>query len=231
MFIGHYAVALAAKKAAPKTSLGTLLISAQFPDLLFPILALLGLEHVRPDPGNTAFAPYDFYDYPISHSVITSITWSIAFGLTYFAIRGDRKGSWVLGICVLSHWILDFISHRPDMPLIPGVASYVGLGLWNSVAGTVIVEGGIFVAGVILYIRTATAVDRIGRYSFWAFVVFSILFYVGIILNREPASKSALTIGGLLQWIIIPWTYWIDRHRRVVVVAEMPKETAQPSSA
>jgi hypothetical protein len=214
MFIGHYAVALAAKKAAPKTSLGTLLIAAQFLDLLFPILVLVGLEHVRPDPGNTAFTPYDFYDYPISHSLATSIAWSIAFGFIYFAIRRDRKGSWVLGICVLSHWILDVISHGPDMPIAPGMSAYVGLGLWNSIPATIIVEGAMFAVGVALYARTTVAKDRVGTYAFWAFVGFLTLVYAGNAINREPASESAMGIVGLAAVIIILWAYWIDRHRR-----------------
>ena len=81
MFIGHYAVALAAKKAAPKTSFGTLFLAAQFIDLLWPLLLLLGIEHVRIDPGNTAFTPLDFYDYPITHSLLAVIGWSLAFGM------------------------------------------------------------------------------------------------------------------------------------------------------
>jgi hypothetical protein len=214
MFIGHYAVALAAKKAAPKTSLGTLLIAAQFLDLLFPILVLLALEHVRPDPGNTAFTPYDFYDYPISHSLATSIVWSIAFGLIYFAIRRDKKGSWILGICVLSHWILDAISHGPDMPIAPGLSAYVGLGLWNSIPATAVVEGGMFVIGVVLYARTTAAKDRTGTYAFWAFIAFLALVYAGNAINREPASESAMGIVGLAALVIIFWAYWIDRHRR-----------------
>jgi hypothetical protein len=215
MFIGHYAVALAAKKAAPKPSLGTLIIAAQFLDLLFPILVLVGLEHVRPDPGNTAFTPYDFYDYPISHSLATSIVWSIAFGLIYFAIRRDRKGSWVLGVCVLSHWILDAISHGPDMPIAPGLSAYVGLGLWNSIPATVVVEGGMFVIGVVLYARTTVAKDRTGTYAFWGLIAFLALVYAGNAINRKPASESAMGIVGLAAVIIILWAYWIDHHRRL----------------
>jgi hypothetical protein len=216
MLIGHYAVALAAKKAAPKTSLGTLFISAQFLDLLFPILVLLDLEHVRPDPGNTAFTPYDFYDYPISHSLVTSIAWSIAVGLIYFAIRRDRRGSWVLGICVMSHWILDAISHGPDMPIAPGLSAYVGLGLWNSIPATVAVEGAMFVVGVILYAHTTIAKDRTGTYAFWGLIALLTLIYAGNAIDREPISESAMGIVELAALIIILWAYWIDRHRRPI---------------
>jgi len=215
MFIGHYAVALAAKKAAPKVSLGTLFLSAQFIDLLWPIFLLLGLEHVRIAPGNTAFTPLDFYDYPISHSLATVIGWSLAFGLIYFFRRRDQKGAVVLGLGVLSHWLLDFFTHRPDMPIAPGQQTHVGLGLWNSVAATVIVESAVFVLAVIVYGRTTQARNRTGQYAFWSFVVFCTLIYVGNVMSRQnpPSNVTALAIGGLAQWLMVPWAYWIDRHR------------------
>ena len=129
MFIGHYAVALGAKKAAPRVSLGTLLLASQFIDLLWPIFLLLGLEHVRIAPGNTVFTPLDFYDYPISHSLLAVLGWSVGFGLVYYAVRRSGRNALILGAIVLSHWVLDFISHRPDLPLIPGMETRVGLGL------------------------------------------------------------------------------------------------------
>jgi len=136
MFIGHHAVAFAAKKVARKSSLGALFLSAQFLDLLWPIFLLLEIEHVPIDPGNTAFTPLDFYDYPVSHSLVTVIGWSLAFGLIYFLRRNDKPGAWMLGLGVLSHWVLDFITHRPDLPIAPGLQIYAGLGLWNSVIAT-----------------------------------------------------------------------------------------------
>ncbi|MBC6949565.1 hypothetical protein DWB58_16685 [candidate division KSB1 bacterium] len=215
MFIGHYAVAFAAKKSAPKTSLGTLFFAAQFLDLLWPIFLLFGLEHVRIDPGNTAFTPLDFYDYPISHSLLTVSGWALAFGLVYFVLCRHAKPAVILGLCVLSHWILDLITHRPDLPLAPGAQIYGGLGLWNSVAATVLLEGALFGLAVLFYARTTNAIDRAGRYAFWGFVVFSVLLYVGNVLGREnpPPNAEALALFGLSQWLIVPWGYWIDRHR------------------
>jgi hypothetical protein len=214
MFIGHYAVALAAKKAAPKTSLGTLFLSVQFLDLIWPIFLLLGIEHVRIDLGNTAFTPLDFYDYPISHSLATVIGWSLAFGVIYFMRRRYKPGAWILGLGVLSHWVLDFITHRPDLLIAPGLQTYAGLGLWNSVVATICVESALFIIALILYTRATQALDRTGAYAFWAFVVFTVLIYVGNIMSRQqPPNATALAIGGLTQWLIIPWAYWIDRHR------------------
>jgi hypothetical protein len=147
MFIGHYAVALGAKRVSPKVSLGTLLLASQFIDLLWPIFLLLGLEHVRIDPGNTVFTPLDFYDYPISHSLLAVLGWAAGFGVVYYAVRRSGRNALILGALVLSHWVLDFISHRPDLPLIPGMETRVGLGLWNSFAASVMVETALFAVG------------------------------------------------------------------------------------
>ena len=214
MFVGHFAVALAAKKAAPKTSLGTLAIAVTFVDLLWPMFLLLGIEHVRIDPGNTAFTPLDFYDYPISHSLLTTVGWSIGFGLVYYVLRRSIQNALILAGCVVSHWVLDFVSHRPDMPLMPGFNKYVGLGLWNSVLATVIVEGAIFAIGILIYLRSTSALDRTGRYAFWSFVAFLVLAWLGSATGSPPPNVTALAIGALSAWLLIVWTYWIDRHRR-----------------
>lgn len=216
MFIAHYAVGLAAKKVAPKVSLGTLFLSVQFLDLLWPILLLLGVEHVRIDPGNTAFTPLDFYDYPISHSLLAVIGWSLGFVLIYFFIRRDLREAWILGTGVLSHWLIDFISHRPDMPIAPGSEARVGLGLWQSVTATVLVEGAIFIIGLALYLRSTTAQDRIGRYAFWALIAFLGIIWAGNILSPPPPNETAIGIAGLSLWLLIPWAYWVDRHRQAV---------------
>ena len=214
MFIGHIAVALGAKKAAPRVSLGTLIMAAQFVDLLWPIFLLLGVEHVRINPGDTAFTPLDFYDYPVSHSLLTGIGWAIAFGLVYYAVRRSAKNAWIIGGCVLSHWLLDFISHRPDLPLVPGLKTYVGLGLWNSVPATIIVEGALFVVGIALYLSSTVARDRIGKYSFWSFIVFLVFVATGNILGGPPPNVTALAVVAMSVWLLVLWAYWIDKHRR-----------------
>ncbi len=140
MFLGHQGLALAAKRLAPKTSFGTLWLSTEFTDVLWPLFLLLGIEHVRIDPGNTRMTPMDFYDYPFSHSLLADAGWALAFGLIYFARRKYKAGAIVVTIGVLSHWVLDWISHRPDMPIAPWSSTKYGLGLWNSMWGTVVVE-------------------------------------------------------------------------------------------
>jgi membrane-bound metal-dependent hydrolase YbcI (DUF457 family) len=149
MFLGHFAIGFAAKRAAPRASLGTLFLAAQFIDLLWPLLVLAGIERVRIAPGITVVTPLDFEHYPWSHSLLMVLVWGVLFAGVYFLIRRDRRTSLVLGLAVVSHWVLDWLTHRPDLPLAPG-AERVGLGLWNSFAGTLIVEVGLFALGVFL---------------------------------------------------------------------------------
>jgi len=215
MFIGHAAVAFAAKKAAPKTSLGTLMMAAQFIDLLWPVFLLLGLEHVRIDPGNTAVTPLDFYDYPFSHSLLMVVVWGLVFGGVYSAVRRYRAGAIALGLLVISHWVLDFLTHRPDLPLAPGSDIRVGLGLWDSVAATMIVEGLLFAVCVALYVQATKAIDRIGTFALWGLVTFLVVIYFMNILGPPPPDSDLIAYAGNASWLLVIWAYWIDKHRTV----------------
>jgi len=216
MFTGHFAVGFAAKKAAPKTSLAALLAAALFLDLLWPPLVLIGIEHVRIEPGFTAVSPLDLYDYPYSHSLLGALVWSAAFGLVYYALRKYRRGAWVLGLAVLSHWVLDFISHSPDMPLAPGVEGKYGLGLWNSVAGTAAVELSFFIVGVALYFSATTALDRRGKFGLWTMAGLLCVLQAASYSGSPPPSVSAMAwVGILMCFIFVFWAWWVDKHRRV----------------
>jgi len=215
MFIGHFAIGLAAKKKAPKASLGTLFLSVQLVDLIWPIFLLMGVEHVRIVPGITAFTPLDFYDYPFTHSLAAALVWSLLFGLIYFAIRGLPREAFILSACVFSHWVLDLISHGPDLPLAPGLDVRWGLGLWNSVLASVLVEGIIFLAGAWIYMRSTRARDRTGRWALGALLLFLLLIWAANIFLPPPPSDKAVAWSALLLWLLIPWGYWIDRHRQL----------------
>ena len=206
MFIGHHAAGLAGKHFAPRVSLGTLFLAAMLLDLVWPLLVLLGIEHVRIAPGITRVTPLDFYDYPWTHSLLTVVILSIVVG---FIAR-----NWVVGTLVLSHWVLDFIAHRPDLPLWPH-GPRVGLGLWNSLAGTVVVECALFALGLYLYLRATTATDRTGTIALWALVLFTLAIYAVNLASPPPPSAMAIGWAGLAAWLFVPWGYWIDRHRRV----------------
>ena len=216
MFIGHFGVGFAAKKVAKKTSLGTLFFASQFIDLLWPFFILFGIEKVAVDPGNTAFTPLDFTYYPFSHSLIGVLIWAVLFGGVYFAMKKDLKTSLLLGALVLSHWILDLITHRPDLPLfIGGDSLLVGLGLWNSVVATIIIESLIFITGIYFYSVVTKAKNKAGTYSLWSLVIFFVIVYISNILSPPPESSQAIGYVGLAQWLLIAWAYWIDRNRIV----------------
>lgn len=215
MFIGHFAVAFAAKRVAPGTSLGTLFAAAQLPDLVWPVLVLTGVERVEIHPGDTAFTPLNCISYPWSHSLLMVTLTGVAAGLAYAWRTKYRTGGLIVALLAISHWVLDWVSHRPDVPLVPGGALY-GLGLWNSVPATVLVEGGMFVAGVIIYAQGTEAHDRIGRHAFWSLAAFLAVVYLGNVLGSPPPSDKAVAWVGLIgAAILLAWAVWTDRHRRV----------------
>lgn len=213
MFIGHLGVALAAKKATPKTSLGTLFMAAQFLDLLWPIFLVLGLEQVKIDPGNTVVTPLAFVHYPISHSLLTSVAWGSVLSVIYWTFRHDTRGAVWIGVLAISHWILDAIAHRPDLPLYPGSKTFIGLGLWHSLVGTIVVECILFATGIVLYLRTTRAKDKNGIEAFWSLMVLLVLVYFGNLFGPPPPNLTVLEAMGLAGWLLIIWGYWIDRHR------------------
>jgi hypothetical protein len=124
MFIGHAAVALAAKPLLPRVNLALPLAAAFWVDMVWPVFLLFGIEQVRIDPGNTAFTPLDFVHYPWTHSLVAAIVWSVLFSLVF--LRKGKFEALILGLLVFSHWILDAISHRPDLPLWPGSGTMIG---------------------------------------------------------------------------------------------------------
>ena len=213
MFIGHFAVAFAARRAAPAVSLGWLMLAAQFIDLLWPSLLMLGVERVRIAPGATAVTPLAFEHYPWSHSLAMVALWALVVGGLWLALRRDRRGALVLALLVLSHWLLDAVVHAPDLPLVPGGTARIGLGLWDSVAASQTLEVALFAFGVALYARSTRALDGIGRFGLWALVAFLLLIQWANVAGPPPPDVRALAWVGQLQWLLVLWSGWIDRHR------------------
>ncbi len=213
MFLGHFGLGFAAKKINSNPSIGTYFMAAQFLDLLWPTLLLRGIEKVQIDPGNTAFTPLNFVYYPYSHSLVGAIFWSIVFGLIYFLFTRDKRSTLLMAMLVFSHWILDFFTHRPDLPLSPWSDMKFGLGLWNNKIATIIVELIIFIGGIILYARATTARSITGHISLWSFIAFMTAVYFMNAFGHPPHSVDSIAILGLTQWLIIGWGYWIDYTR------------------
>lgn len=212
MFIGHFALGMIGKKYLPKVSLGTLFLSVQLVDLIWPFLLLIGLEQVRIEPGATKITPLNFINYPITHSLVGGLLWAIGFALIYLIVKKSLRTGVILGIGVLSHWILDFIVHKPDLPIYPGGEKY-GLGLWNSIPGTLIVEFVLFGLGIYFYTKTTKSVDKTGTWSFRALSLFLLIGWLSSVFGPPPPSVNVLALSALLIWLLIPWGYWIDRHR------------------
>jgi len=218
MFIGHFGLAFGAKKASPAISLGMLFLACQFADLLWPSLLLAGIEQVAIAPGATAVTPLDFISYPYSHSLVALILWGAIAGGVYAALRRNPGAAAVtLALLVVSHWFLDYLTHRPDMPLTMGGPERVGLGLWNSVPGTLAVELPIFGGGLLLYARSTAARDRIGSIGLWSLAAFLLVIYLANIVGPPPPSPSAVAWAAQAMWLLVWWGYWVDLHRVSVV--------------
>ncbi|OGU80891.1 MAG: hypothetical protein A2W11_06585 [Ignavibacteria bacterium RBG_16_35_7] len=203
MFIGHLGAGFAAKSVDKKISLGTLFLASQFIDLLWPILLLLGLESVKIESGDTVVTPLNFISYPISHSMLGVIFWGILFGIVYYLGKKNLRGSILLGALVFSHWLLDLLTHRPDLQLFPWSDYKVGLGLWNSFLGTVIVEGLIFALGVFIFYKVCNLQSKSKIILFWSLVIFLAAVYVMNLFGPPPPSEEPIAIVGLSQWLLI----------------------------
>ena len=213
MFLGHFGVAFAAKRVAPKTSLGMLLLGAQFADLLWPLLLLAGVESVQIRHGETPFLNLAFSSYPYSHSLLTQCALGVLLGGAYFAFARNARGAIVVGLLVPSHWLLDWFVHVPDLQLAPGGADRFGFAVWRSVPLTLICEFAMFGGGLAVYLATTRAIDRTGVWALTAFVVLLISLYIASILGPPPPSVGVLAASALAIWLLPPWLYWVDRHR------------------
>jgi hypothetical protein len=222
MFLGHYGLALAAKRVSPRTSLGALAFSAQFLDELWPILLLAGMERVRIAPGFMSASSLEFVSYPWSHSLLMTAVWAVCIGAVYRLLARNTRGAWTVAALVLSHWFLDAPMHPPDLPLWPGSSILVGAGLWSSKRVTILVDAGIFLIGLLVYLRTTRSRDAIGRWALWAMSALLLFIFLSSLFDPPPGSERALAWSALLLWLFVPWSWWIDAHREAVVRQSRP---------
>jgi hypothetical protein len=217
MFLSHYAAGLAAKKWVPKTSLGVLFLAAVWLDLLWSLFLFWGWESVRIVPGITKVLPIDFFDYSLSHSLVTALAWAVLFGLVILIATRNEKASLVVAGLVVSNWFLNVIFHHADMTLLPSAdpgSVKWGLGLWNSVAGTIAVEGILFAAGLWLYLKSTKAVRATGQWGFWAFCVTLTAVFIGLFLLPAPKNEIWVAVAGQVQLLFVAWGFWLDDHRK-----------------
>jgi hypothetical protein len=214
MFVGHFGVALAAKGVAPKTPLPVLFLATEFLDVLWGLFLMAGFEHASIEAGYTPVSPLNLYDFPYSHSLAAAVVWAVVFGSVYAAVQKDSWGGWVVGTLVGSHWLLDFVAHRPDLPLYPGGTERYGYYLWHSVEQTIVVEGVIFFLGIVLYLGATRAKDLTGTLTFWPLMLLLTGLWLGSIYGERPPTITVLAVTTLAAFFVIfVWAWWIEQHR------------------
>ena len=207
MFIGHFAVGIAGRRLTPRAGLGWWFASTAFLDMVWPVLVLIGLEQVQIVQSSNPFLILTFTAYPISHSLVGAAAWAAIFAGVYRLVKRRAGGALLLACGVLSHWVLDVVSHLPDMPVLPR-GPYIGLGLWKSVALTIIVETAMFAGAIVYYAR-----GRRPRPAFWILVSVLYLLYVASVFSPPPPTVAAVAWTAIAAWLFIPWAWWADRPR------------------
>ncbi len=209
MFIGHYALGLGSKKFSHAPSLAMMFIAVQMLDLLWPIFTLIGIESFTIEPGITILTPLNFISYPWSHSLLMSIVWGAVLGGIYFSITKRRQGSLLLAALVISHWILDLITHRPDLQLSPFSEMRVGFGLWNYPVLEPVIEFGMFFAGAIIYYRAA---DVRRKVAYWLLIVFFTVFHIANLMSPPPPSTEMVSWSANMLWLFVFWAWWVEKE-------------------
>jgi hypothetical protein len=204
MFIGHFAVALAAKTKAPKLPLWTLMGASQLLDIGWSGLVIAGIEKVRIDPALKG-SPFDLYDMPYTHSLPAAILWSGAAGMVaYLAASRSRLVGLVIGGTVFSHWLLDLLVHRPDLSL--GVSSIkLGLGLWNWPGVELALELALFLSAALLWWPGAARMGRVRPLLFLAWLL--VLQLIDEIMP-PPSSGAMAALSALAAYgtvIVAAW--------------------------
>jgi hypothetical protein len=205
MLVGHLGVGLIGKRVEPKISLGTWILAVLLADLVcFPLL-IGGVERFHSSVA----------DIPYSHSLLMNVIWAALFAAAYFALRRYPRGAWLLFAAVLSHWVLDLISHGPDMQLAPGVRPALGFGLWNSIPATLIVEGGFWLVAIVVYVRGGYPKNRASVFVFWiGTALVTLAWYSNIHRGMDPDPVRA-GVGGLIFFsLLVAWGYWVNRFAR-----------------
>jgi membrane-bound metal-dependent hydrolase YbcI (DUF457 family) len=219
MFVGHLALGLVAKRVEPKISLGAWMLAVMLADLLCFAFLIAGIEHfdVEPEVARNRFVAFNFVHnifFAYSHSLLMNAIWAALFAAAYFLRRRYARGAWLLFAAVLSHWLLDFIAHNPDMQLAPGASAVYGLGLWNSIPATLIIEGGFWLLAIVLYVRATHPKKRAAHYAFWPVIAFLTLLWYGNIKRGIDPDPVRAGIGGLIIFsLVVAWAYWMNRLR------------------
>jgi len=216
MFIGHYGPAIAINALRPAIPLWLLFIAVQLVDVAWALLVLLGVEKVRIVPGITASNPFDLYYMPYTHSLVAAIIWSVAVVvLVMFLPRvATRSAALWIGVAVFSHWVLDLLVHRPDLPLYDDTMK-IGLGLWNYPAVALAFEVALLFGGMIMYLRVTKPINAIGRVGLPILGVVMVAIQSYVFFGPPPASPAAAAATALVSYVAFAaLAEWLARQRR-----------------
>jgi hypothetical protein len=220
MFAGHYGVSFVLKKVEPTLPLWILLLAAQLPDVLWAVFVLLGIEHYRIVPGITASFPLDLYYMPYTHSLVAAVAWSaVVFTLCRWVIPvsglRNNRCAFFLALAVFSHWALDLVVHRPDLPLYDN-AYKVGFELWNYPLTALALESALFFGAMWVYLRSTTATSFAGRYGMIFFGLVILILHCLLFWGPLPSSPAdgAVRLGSLYL-ILSAGAFWLERKRQV----------------
>lgn len=218
MFVGHYGVGFAARRLYPSVPLWVFFVAVQLLDVIWAPLIMLGIERVRIVPGITASNPLDLYYMPYTHSLVAAASWSVAVWLGWRVARRDGAATGAaiaVGLAVFSHWILDAVVHRPDLPLYDNTAK-VGLGLWNLPGPAFALESLLLIGGVAVYLRAGAA----RRGATWALAAIMLLVHAIAFFGAPPATPLMAALMALGSYIVL-----------AVAAARLERRTAQPGAA
>jgi hypothetical protein len=200
MFVGHYSVAFAATSEKNKIPLWVLFIAVQFLDYIWATLVLLGVEKLRVIKGFTAGSMLDSYFHPYSHSLITAMLWSAVATVGYKPLCGwlgytyKKSAALIVGLAVISHWILDLIAHPRDLAIYDDTWK-VGFGLWNYRDPEFALEIGLLGVGIMLYLAR-NAMPAIRKGAVIAFGVALVVIQIGdTYVPRNPLTDKATAMG------------------------------------
>ena len=210
MFVGHYGVSFAVQRLDRRLPLWVLFIAVQLLDVVWAPLILLGIEKVRIVPGITATNPLDLYYMPFSHSLVAAVVWSGIAVVAYKLWRGSRTvAALLVGAAVLSHWLLDFLVHRPDLPLYDNTAK-VGLGLWNAPVAAFGLEAAFLFGGMALFFRHRSGPKK----GMVIFGVAMLAIQALVFFGPPPPSGAAAAASALLGYGVfaVYVARWEARH-------------------
>jgi hypothetical protein len=217
MLVGHYSLALIARKVEPRLSLPAAILAAMLADFLWCVFMIAGVEEVRMKPGFTmssglrAIDVLEAGNVAFSHSLAMDILWAALFAGAYFFWRRNTGAAWILFALVLSHWLLDFVSHPPDMPLAPGIDRYFGLGLWTSFRATLVVEGFMWLLAIMIYV-SGKRLRRASRFVFFGGVIILTLSWLGNIAGPPPSNLHIIGFSSLTFFsLTVVWAYFVDQ--------------------